>query len=305
MAPDKVQRPAVTLDPAPHFTDRDAPREIRYIIIHTIEGSARSAIGWFKNPASHVSAHYVIAYDGSITQMVDDQDVAWHAGTREHNDHGIGIEHEGYASQDGWTRKQLVASAALGRWLCATYGIQGDRAHILGHEEIAPGRRSDPGPHFPWDRYLAMIRTGRDPRAEPAPPVAGGAAAPAASRDPVEEALARAQGLEERGDDFRAVEGYRRLLNDHDDHPLAARARERLEAILGDPLRRSRVEAEEVEAECRGWASLAESYIAHRRRASAEDFLRRIRDIYPETPHARKAAARLVGLDELEWETDE
>ena len=66
------------------------------IIIHTVEGSYAGCISWFKNCNADVSAQYVVAYDGRITQMVRENQTAWHVGC--YNSRSIGIEHEGYAS---------------------------------------------------------------------------------------------------------------------------------------------------------------------------------------------------------------
>src|SRR5690606_13612290 len=72
---------------------------IDYVIIHTTQGSYSGTISWFQNPSSKVSAHYVIrSSDGEITQMVQNKDIAWHAGNWNYNVHSIGIEHEGYVS---------------------------------------------------------------------------------------------------------------------------------------------------------------------------------------------------------------
>lgn len=154
--------------PAMWYTKQaEGEREVRYIVIHTIEGSLRSATSWFRSRESRVSAHYCVGHDGSIVQCVRERDIAWHAGNWEMNVHSIGIEHEGYAQQDTWTDAQIRASAGLARSLCERYGIPPDREHILSHAEITPERRTDPGPYFPWDRYLALVRGEPDPGAPP------------------------------------------------------------------------------------------------------------------------------------------
>jgi N-acetyl-anhydromuramyl-L-alanine amidase AmpD/uncharacterized protein YraI len=149
-----------------NYSNRSS-RSIRWIVIHTIEGSEDSGISWFRNPAARVSAHYVVSHAGRITQMVDDMDVAWHAGNSTYNEHAIGIENEGYAGQNRWTSAQYQALADLARGLCDRYGIPKDRAHIIGHDDVPNQSHTDPGPHFDWGRFLALVNGGS---AAPTPP---------------------------------------------------------------------------------------------------------------------------------------
>ncbi len=131
------------------------------VIIHDIEGSYSSAINWFQNPAAKVSAHYVLrSSDGQITQMVREKDVAWHIACW--NNRSIGLEHEGYASQNGWyTDPMYRASAALVRNICNKYGIPKDRTHIVGHNEVSAltgcTDHTDPGPRWDWTYYMNLI----------------------------------------------------------------------------------------------------------------------------------------------------
>jgi N-acetyl-anhydromuramyl-L-alanine amidase AmpD len=140
---------------------------IDYIIIHDTEGSYQGSVNWFQNPASGVSAHYVIrSADGEVTQMVDVKDAGWHAGNWFFNTHSIGIEHEGFAiSGAAWYNEHLYrASAKLVKHLTKTYNIPADRAHIIGHDEV-PGtslttQRSqhwDPGPFWDWAHFMALV----------------------------------------------------------------------------------------------------------------------------------------------------
>ncbi|MBI3269881.1 MAG: N-acetylmuramoyl-L-alanine amidase [Planctomycetes bacterium] len=150
-----------------------AQREITQIVIHDIEGVAAGAIRWFQNPRSHVSAHYVIDYDGAITQMVADADVAWHAGNHDVNLHSIGIEHSGFADRNLWTDAEYRASAGLVRWLCKAYGIPMTRQGILGHAEVPdpedPSKKggrhhhTDPGRFFDWPRFMRLVTTPDEP----------------------------------------------------------------------------------------------------------------------------------------------
>lgn len=151
-------------DPA----DRPNDLKIRYIIIHDTEGSYQSSLEWMQNTASYVSTHYLIkSSDGSITQMVRLQDVAWTAGNWFMNPHSINIEHEGFAAegQVWYTEAMYRSSAKLVRWLADKYDIPLDRQHILGHDDIPrldPARMDDahwdPGPYWDWDHYMELLR---------------------------------------------------------------------------------------------------------------------------------------------------
>jgi len=102
-----------------------------------------------------VSAHLLIRRDGEIVQFVSFNDRAWHAGKsswqgREAcNDYSIGIECEG-ADEVPYEEAQYAALRRLLPLLSETYGIPRER--IVGHSDVAPGRKSDPGPSFDWSR---------------------------------------------------------------------------------------------------------------------------------------------------------
>ncbi|MBA4494866.1 N-acetylmuramoyl-L-alanine amidase [Paenactinomyces guangxiensis] len=135
---------------------------IDYVIIHTTQGSYAGAISWFQNSSSNVSAHYVIrSSDGEITQMVQNKDIAWHAGNWTYNQHSIGIEHEGYVNDPKWyTDAMYRASANLTRWLCDKYGIPKTRSHIIGHNEVPGATHTDPGPNWNWTYYMSLVNGG-------------------------------------------------------------------------------------------------------------------------------------------------
>jgi N-acetylmuramoyl-L-alanine amidase len=92
---DTARRPSHMLNPA----GRTVSMKIKYIIIHDTEGSYRGAIGTFQNPASYVSANYVIrSSDGAVTEMVRPRNVSWAAGDWYVNMHAVNIENEGFAA---------------------------------------------------------------------------------------------------------------------------------------------------------------------------------------------------------------
>jgi N-acetylmuramoyl-L-alanine amidase len=170
----------------------------RFLVLHYTAGSsAAGTVSWFCSPASHVSAHLVIARDGTITQMVPFNREAWHAGQSRWgslsglNRHSIGIEldnagclirsggkwvspltRRSYPDSDvtvaahkndppgtppcGWhayTPEQIEATLECGMALVNHYGL----ADVLGHDDIAPGRKRDPGPDFPLDSVRARL----------------------------------------------------------------------------------------------------------------------------------------------------
>lgn len=105
-----------------------------------------------------VSAHFLVKRDGETLQFVSTLDRAWHAGRSalhgvpEVNDFSIGIELEG-VDDDGFTSIQYDRLATLTRALTKAYpGIEAGR--MVGHSDIAPGRKTDPGPFFDWGRFL-------------------------------------------------------------------------------------------------------------------------------------------------------
>jgi AmpD protein len=108
-----------------------------------------------------VSAHLLIRRDGELIQFVPLQGRAWHAGhscfgEREAcNDFSIGIELEG-ADDDRYTDRQYLTLATTTRRLQHLFPAIAD-SRIVGHSDIAPGRKTDPGPGFDWQRFRALL----------------------------------------------------------------------------------------------------------------------------------------------------
>jgi len=130
---------------------------INKVVIHVTQGSYAGSISWFQNPASQVSAHYVIrSSDGEITQTVRDSNTAWHA--RSANSSSIGLEHEGYVDNPAWfTDAMYRSSAALTSHLAARYGIPKNRTSIVGHSEVPGNDHTDPGVHWDWNYYMQLV----------------------------------------------------------------------------------------------------------------------------------------------------
>ena len=101
-----------------------------------------------------VSAHFLVRRDGSVLQFVATSQRAWHAGASQFNgrdrcnDFSIGIELEGSDDQT-FADAQYQTLASLTQALALHHPL----SHVVGHEHIAPGRKTDPGPFFDWQRY--------------------------------------------------------------------------------------------------------------------------------------------------------
>lgn len=121
-------KPPVSFVASPNFGDREGAR-IDSVVMHFTQATFDGTIRQFLDRRSEVSAHYVIARDGTIVQMVADRDRAWHA-KRIMNPRSIGIEHEA-APHQPMAPAQEAASVALLRWLLAEYGVS--PANIFGH----------------------------------------------------------------------------------------------------------------------------------------------------------------------------
>ena len=127
--------------------------DISYIVVHTVQGSYSGCISWFQNSSAKVSAHYVVrSSDGQVTQMVDEEDVAWHAGNWDYNLHSVGIEHEGYidAPSTWYTTAMYASSGALSADIAARNGIPVSRSYIIGHNEVPGATHTDPGSGWDW-----------------------------------------------------------------------------------------------------------------------------------------------------------
>ncbi|WP_246094806.1 peptidoglycan recognition protein family protein [Streptomyces roseicoloratus] len=153
-----------------NYTPADRPHQgvtVRRIVIHDTEGGYDGALAALTNPAVKASAHYLVrASDGLVTQMVENRNLAWHAGNWTLNMHSIGVEHEGYALKEGswYTESQYASSAALVRFLAGKYGVPLDREHVIGHDEVPvqldghSGRTHwDAGPYWDWNHFMALM----------------------------------------------------------------------------------------------------------------------------------------------------
>lgn len=144
--------------PSPNFGPRQDGKTVRILLLHyTGMENAERACAWLCNPASNVSCHYLVDRAGLITQMVDEDLRAWHAGQSmwkgEHdiNSCSIGIEIENPGHDNGYLDfppEQMAAVTALGLDIVARHKIAPE--HVLGHSDVAPKRKIDPGEKFDW-----------------------------------------------------------------------------------------------------------------------------------------------------------
>jgi N-acetylmuramoyl-L-alanine amidase len=149
--------------PSPNFDERALP--VTMIVLHyTGMPDAASAIARLSDPGAKVSAHYVIAEDGQVVRMVDEAKRAWHAGksfwrgTTDVNSASVGIEIVNPGHEFGYRPfpvAQIDALVPLMQEITLRYRIT--RGNVVGHSDIAPARKEDPGELFPWER-LAKLR---------------------------------------------------------------------------------------------------------------------------------------------------
>lgn len=115
---------------------RNWPETVDTIVMHHTDGTASATIGWFANVESQVSAHFLVARDGSVHQFVSLGDIAWQAGNWDMNVRSVGVEHEQYQTDGQWTdwpAVQLNASVALISWLLAAMP---SKAQIIPHHAV-------------------------------------------------------------------------------------------------------------------------------------------------------------------------
>ena len=160
-------------EPSPNHGERRAPYGTlgpRLIVIHyTDMVPVEAALARLCDPAAAVSAHYLIARDGTVTRLVDETRRAWHAGQSawtfddaeetDINSASIGIELDNPGHSNGYvafTAVQIDHLVALCRANMARWDIP--LANIVGHSDIAPGRKQDPGHLFPWDEFRARLK---------------------------------------------------------------------------------------------------------------------------------------------------
>jgi len=154
---------------SPNFdSNKRKSKQIKFLIFHyTGMRKESDAINRLTNIQSEVSSHYLIQRNGTINVMVPDLYVAWHAGKsswksfKSLNKNSIGIEISNPGHEHNYinfSKKQIQSILYLSKSLIKKYKIKS--SNILGHSDIAPFRKKDPGEKFPW-KYLAKLGVGK------------------------------------------------------------------------------------------------------------------------------------------------
>ncbi|UYV36950.1 N-acetylmuramoyl-L-alanine amidase [Rhodobacteraceae bacterium D3-12] len=148
-SPEIIQRPTTA------FGSREGAPPCLIVLHYTAMESAGAALERLCDPEIEVSAHYLISETGETVQMVDESERAWHAGAGrwgacdDVNTHSIGIELANRGDHP-FGEPQMAALEGLLAAIMARHGIPAE--HVIGHSDIAPGRKIDPGPRFDWAR---------------------------------------------------------------------------------------------------------------------------------------------------------
>jgi len=152
--------------PSPNFNDRPDGVEVDTVVIHyTGMKTAEEALACMCDPEAEVSAHYMIYEDGDVVQLVAEDKRAWHAGVsfwdgRENvNDFSIGIELVNKGHEFGYhefPNEQMEALIELLRGIKSRHRIK--KGNIIGHSDVAPERKQDPGELFDWGMLEVIER---------------------------------------------------------------------------------------------------------------------------------------------------
>ena len=153
--------PKISLNYSPNFNpSKRSKKNIKFIIIHyTGMNNQLSAINRLCNIKSKVSAHYFIKKNGFVLNLVPPLYEAWHAGKsswknfKSLNRYSIGIEiqNSGHNNKyENFSRKQIISTKKLLEHLIKKYNV--NLKNILGHSDISPDRKKDPGEKFPWKK---------------------------------------------------------------------------------------------------------------------------------------------------------
>ncbi len=149
--------------PSPNHEPRPAGRPVDILLLHyTGMAGEAAALERLCDPAARVSAHYLIGEDGRVLRLVAEDRRAWHAGVacwageRDVNSRSIGIELANPGHEFGYRHfpeAQMDSLIALARDILARHPIPSHR--VLGHSDVAPARKRDPGELFDWPRLAA------------------------------------------------------------------------------------------------------------------------------------------------------
>lgn len=168
LPPETIRRASPNID-----ARRDGARPDILLLHFTNMATAEDAVERLCDPAAAVSCHYVIAEDGRLWQLVPEEARAWHAGlgcwgaVTEVNSRSIGIELANRGDHP-FPEPQMQVLERLMRGIMDRWAIPPER--VIGHSDMAPHRKDDPGPHFDWRRLaLQGLAVWPEPCAAPDP----------------------------------------------------------------------------------------------------------------------------------------
>jgi N-acetylmuramoyl-L-alanine amidase len=139
--------------PSPNFDSRDGQAVDMLVLHYTGMPTAKDALDRLQDPNAKVSAHYVVDEDGTVYKMVDEENRAWHAGVSSWrgadniNHRSIGIEVVNPGDRP-FPKVQMDAVATLSKDIIMRHNIPS--WNVVGHSDVAPGRKNDPGEFFDW-----------------------------------------------------------------------------------------------------------------------------------------------------------
>ena len=146
--------------PSPNFGERRGGARVELVVLHyTAMRDCAAALERLCDPGAEVSAHYLIDGDGSVLSLVDEGARAWHAGagewrgTGDVNSRSIGIELAN-TGREPFAEPQMAALERLLAGVLERHGL-GPEA-VIGHSDMAPERKGDPGPRFDWRRLAVQ-----------------------------------------------------------------------------------------------------------------------------------------------------
>ncbi len=161
--------------PSPNHEARSGPVDM-LVLHYTGMKSAAAALDRLRSQAARVSAHYLVGEDGTVWRLVAEERRAWHAGVSswrgccDVNSASIGVELVNPGHEFGYRpfpEPQMAALETLARGILARHGIPA--RNVVGHSDVAPARKQDPGELFDWPR-LARAGIGLWPEAPLPPP---------------------------------------------------------------------------------------------------------------------------------------
>ena len=149
----------ITTYKSPNYDSRAKKSKIKFIIIHyTAMYSLKETLKYLCNPGSKVSSHFLVSKKGLIFKLINGKNRAWHAGSgywnniTDLNSYSIGVELENSGHRlnfEKYNNVQIKSLIKLLKYIKSQYKIK--KRNILGHSDIAPMRKIDPGEKFPWN----------------------------------------------------------------------------------------------------------------------------------------------------------